>query len=264
LFFFVFLYCYQGHSPAAPSATLAAPGRPYLSTAGAPVAAARVAAHWRSSPWLLWWGPVPRPRCDGGSWPESQSGVGGGTGRGREVGGCQAAAPLFLAGAGAGTMDSSRDLLFAGSPMVSGKRGGSSITVLIGMPSLLSEMHFFHTQRSLFRSIEINFLPSWPLNLLSSDKMLNLKLFINSIDCAKFANFPWSFCTCFNVHVRLCRKKSIVSWRESSFSFEMDHSIATLSNCIPSTVPYVLGPKAFSWFLQFSANGMSNFLHMSL
>ncbi len=66
--------------------------------------------------WLLCWGPEPRPRCDGGSWPESQSGVGGGTGRAGEVGGCPAAAPLFLAGAGAGTMDSSRDLLFAGSP----------------------------------------------------------------------------------------------------------------------------------------------------
>ncbi len=66
--------------------------------------------------WLLWRGPELRPCCDGGSWPESQSGVGGGTGRGGEVDGCPAAAPLFFAGAGAGTMDSSRDLLFAGSP----------------------------------------------------------------------------------------------------------------------------------------------------
>ncbi len=32
---------------------MAAPGRPYLSTAGAPVAAARVAAHWRSSPLVV-------------------------------------------------------------------------------------------------------------------------------------------------------------------------------------------------------------------
>jgi hypothetical protein len=37
-------------SPAAPSAALTAPRRPHLSTAGAPVAATRVAAHWRSSP----------------------------------------------------------------------------------------------------------------------------------------------------------------------------------------------------------------------
>jgi hypothetical protein len=112
-----FLYCFQDFSPAAPSAALAAPEGPYLATVGTPVAAAHVAAHWRSSPLVVVvGGPDPRPRCDGGSWPESQSGVGGGTGRGGEVGGCPAAAPLFLAGAGAGTMDSSRNLLFAGSP----------------------------------------------------------------------------------------------------------------------------------------------------
>ena len=40
-------------SPAAPSAALAAPRRPHLSTAGAPVAATRVAAHWRSSPLVV-------------------------------------------------------------------------------------------------------------------------------------------------------------------------------------------------------------------
>jgi hypothetical protein len=48
-----FLYCFQDLSLAAPSAALAAPGRPYLSTAGAPVAAARVAAHQRSSPLVV-------------------------------------------------------------------------------------------------------------------------------------------------------------------------------------------------------------------
>ncbi len=98
------------------------PHRPRWPPLGGPICP-RLAPRWplRALPrtgapplWLLWWGPVPRPRCGGGSWPESQSGVGGGTGRGGEVcGGCPAAAPLFLAGAGAGTMDSSRDLLFS-------------------------------------------------------------------------------------------------------------------------------------------------------
>ncbi len=37
-YWFFFLYCFQDLSPAAPSAALAAPGRPYLSTVGAPVA----------------------------------------------------------------------------------------------------------------------------------------------------------------------------------------------------------------------------------
>jgi hypothetical protein len=50
---FFFLYCFQDLSPAAPSAALAAPGRPYLATTGAPLAAARVAAHWRSSPLVV-------------------------------------------------------------------------------------------------------------------------------------------------------------------------------------------------------------------
>ncbi len=51
-------------------------------------------------------GPDPRPFCDVGSWPESRSGAGGGTGRGGEVGGCPFAAVFFLAGAGVGTTDS--------------------------------------------------------------------------------------------------------------------------------------------------------------
>ncbi len=50
---FSFLYCFQDFSPAAPSAALAAPVRPYLATVGTPVAAARVAAHWRSSPLVV-------------------------------------------------------------------------------------------------------------------------------------------------------------------------------------------------------------------
>jgi hypothetical protein len=100
------------------------PQRPRWPPLGGPICP-RLAPRWppRALPrtgvpplWLLWWGPEPRPRCDDGSWPGSQSGVGGGTGRGGEVGGCPAAAPLFLAGAGAGMMDSSLDLLFAGSP----------------------------------------------------------------------------------------------------------------------------------------------------
>jgi hypothetical protein len=66
--------------------------------------------------WLLFGGPDPRPRWDSGSWPESQSGVGGGTGLGGDTGGCPAAVPFFLAGAAVGTMDSSRVLLVAGSP----------------------------------------------------------------------------------------------------------------------------------------------------
>ena len=49
-YWFFFLHCFQGQSPAAPSAALAAPGRPYLTTVGASVTAARVAVHWRSSP----------------------------------------------------------------------------------------------------------------------------------------------------------------------------------------------------------------------
>jgi hypothetical protein len=62
--------------------------------------------------------PEPRPLWDGGSCPESHSGVGGGTGLGGEVGGCPFAAFFFLAGAGAGTgtTDSSLALLFSGSP----------------------------------------------------------------------------------------------------------------------------------------------------
>ncbi len=66
--------------------------------------------------WLEFWCPDPRPRWDGGSWPESQSGGGGGTGLGGEVGGCPIATAFFLAGAGAGTTDSSLALLLAGSP----------------------------------------------------------------------------------------------------------------------------------------------------
>jgi hypothetical protein len=50
---FSFLYCFQDFSPAAPSAALAAPERPSLATVGTPVAAARVAAHWRPSPLVV-------------------------------------------------------------------------------------------------------------------------------------------------------------------------------------------------------------------
>ncbi len=66
--------------------------------------------------WLGFWRPDPSPRWDGGSWPESQSGGGGGMGLGGEVGGCAIAAAFFLTGAGAGTKDSSLALLLAGSP----------------------------------------------------------------------------------------------------------------------------------------------------
>jgi hypothetical protein len=66
--------------------------------------------------WLLVCGPDPRPRWGGGSWPDSQSGVGGGTGLGGDAGGCTVAGPFFLTGAAVGTIDSSRVLLVAGSP----------------------------------------------------------------------------------------------------------------------------------------------------
>ncbi len=52
-------------------------------------------------------GPDPRPLCVAGNCPESQSGAGGGTGLGGEVGGCPFAAFFFFAGAGVGTTDSS-------------------------------------------------------------------------------------------------------------------------------------------------------------
>ncbi len=42
--------------------------------------------------WLGFWRPGQRPRWDGGSWPESQSVGGGGTGLGSEVGGWPIAA----------------------------------------------------------------------------------------------------------------------------------------------------------------------------
>jgi hypothetical protein len=50
---FSFLYCFQDFSPAVPSAALAAPERPSLATVGTPVAAERVAAHWRPSPLVV-------------------------------------------------------------------------------------------------------------------------------------------------------------------------------------------------------------------
>jgi hypothetical protein len=73
--------------------------------------------------WVGFWRPDPRrdprPRCVGGSWPESHSGGGGGTGLGGEVGGWPVAAFFFLAGAGAGTTDSNLALLLTGSPFSS-------------------------------------------------------------------------------------------------------------------------------------------------
>jgi hypothetical protein len=54
-------------------------------------------------PWCPDPRPDPRPLWDGGSWPESHSGVRGGTGLGGEVGGWPFAAFFFFAGAGAGT-----------------------------------------------------------------------------------------------------------------------------------------------------------------
>ncbi len=58
--------------------------------------------------------PEPRPLWVGGSWPESHSGVVGGTGLGGDVCGWLFAALFFFAGAGAGTgtTDSSLALLF--------------------------------------------------------------------------------------------------------------------------------------------------------
>ena len=45
-----FLKLFSELSPAAPAATLAAPERPSLPTVGTTVAAARIAAHWPTSP----------------------------------------------------------------------------------------------------------------------------------------------------------------------------------------------------------------------
>jgi hypothetical protein len=101
--------------PEASAAALAASERPSLSTAGTTVAAARTAAPRNSPLWVGFWCPDPRPRWDGGSWPENQSG-GGGTDLGGEVGGCPIVATFFLAGAGACTSDSSLVLLLASWP----------------------------------------------------------------------------------------------------------------------------------------------------
>jgi hypothetical protein len=102
--------------PAAPSAALATSERPSLPLVGS----AAVAAHRPPPLWLWGWRmvlrPAPRPRWVGGSWPDSHSGGGGGTGLGGEVGGWPIATFFFFAGAGDGTTDSSLALLFTGSP----------------------------------------------------------------------------------------------------------------------------------------------------
>jgi hypothetical protein len=88
-------------SPAAPAAVQAAA---WLPLAGPPPLLVGF--------WLL----APRPRCAGGSCPESQSGGGHGLGMGGGGVGCPFASPVFLAGAGAGMTDSRRARLEAGSP----------------------------------------------------------------------------------------------------------------------------------------------------
>jgi hypothetical protein len=89
--------------PAAPAAALAASERPSLSTVDTTVdttvAAARAAMPRSSLPLGRVLCPDPRPRWDGGSCPESQSGGGGRQGLGGDVGGCPDAATFFLAGA---------------------------------------------------------------------------------------------------------------------------------------------------------------------
>jgi hypothetical protein len=104
---------------------LLAPRLPPLPPRLPPLAPPRGGPPWCPDPW---WcpdpragpdpRPEPRPLWDGGSWPESHSGVGGGTGLCGEVGGWPFAAFFFFAGAGAGTgtTDSSLALLFSGSP----------------------------------------------------------------------------------------------------------------------------------------------------
>jgi hypothetical protein len=77
----------------------------------------RVGCPWPAPPlyegfWLL----APRPRCEGGSCPESQSGGGHGLGIGGGGVGCPLATSFFPAGAGAGMTDSRRVRLEAGSP----------------------------------------------------------------------------------------------------------------------------------------------------
>jgi hypothetical protein len=103
-------------SPAAPAAVLAALLVASVTASGAAVAAAWVAPG-RPPPlyegfWLL----APRPRCEGGSCTESQSGGGPGLGIGGGGVGCPLATSFFPAGARAGMTDSRRVRLEAGSP----------------------------------------------------------------------------------------------------------------------------------------------------
>jgi hypothetical protein len=109
-----FHYCelFSELLPAAPAATLAASVRPSLPTVGTTVAAARIAAHWSTSPL----GRVVKAGSSPTLWrrelarePERR--------RRRDGSGRRSwRPPFFLAGAGAGTIDSSLVLLFAGSP----------------------------------------------------------------------------------------------------------------------------------------------------
>ncbi len=103
-------------SPAAPAAELTASERPSLPTVGTTVAAARIAAHWPTSPLVgvveagsappLWRRELARE-------PERRRRRDGSGRRSRRLPSCRT---LFLAGAGAGTIDSSLVLLFACSP----------------------------------------------------------------------------------------------------------------------------------------------------
>jgi hypothetical protein len=107
-------HVWQAVSPSAPAAALTASQRPSVAAAGAAIAATQ-ASPGRTTPlWEEFWLPATRPRCVGGSWPDSQSRGGQGRGGGGGVG-CLLVASFFLAGAGAGMTDSSRVRLAAGS-----------------------------------------------------------------------------------------------------------------------------------------------------
>jgi hypothetical protein len=112
-----FKNCFQDFSPAAPSTALAAPERPSLPTVGTTVTAARVAAHWRTSPLVVVvveaGSAAPLRRRELAGEPERCRRRDGSGRRSRRLPSCRT---FFSAGAGAGTMDSSRVLLFAGSP----------------------------------------------------------------------------------------------------------------------------------------------------
>ncbi len=100
------------------------------------------------------------------------------------------------------------------------------------------------------------FTSSWPWNLFSNWSNLNLKLFMSSIESAKFASFPCGFWTCFKLQVLFIEKtKSIICCMDCSFSLEGDHSMVSFRCQTGLLIPYRtwtgrklflnLGPKGY-------------------